>query len=131
MRVHRLILLIIFVGLFGLWTVWQQVQTVRTGYKCDAARRRIETLRNEQHQLQFQVARLRSPEALMAKKAAFALDLSDPTGVSLVSAKELKAIVAAAQSGAVARDERTPTAPSQSNSNFIVVERDREAGRHR
>lgn len=93
MRAHRLFLLVAFVGLLGLWTVWEQVRTVRTGYRCDWARRRIEELRNEKAQLEFQVSRLRTPEALLAKRAAFQICVAEPAAGSLVTARELAAIV--------------------------------------
>jgi hypothetical protein len=99
-------MLTVFVGLLGLWTVWQQVQIVRTGYRCDTARRRIETLRNEKAQLEFQVGRLRAPEAIHAKKAAFQICVSEPTAGSVVTVGELREIVNASEAGQLSAARR-------------------------
>ncbi len=110
MRIHRLLMLVVLVGLLGLWTVWQQVQTVRTGYRCDEARRRIELLRSEKAQLEFQVGRLRAPDAVLAKKAALQICVNEPAAGSLVTPAELRAIVSAQETNQLsAGGRRSPT----------------------
>ena len=88
MTTRRLILIIGLITFLGLITAWQQIQTVRFGYQISEANQIKQRLIEEEKALEICVARLKSPEKLLARSTRMKVNLVYPEKWDLVDASK-------------------------------------------